>query len=179
MRNAEIIAADTEGVPSLAYEMLGVFLLCFLASVVLLSSRCDERRNLMNFKLHFSERIKKEDAGRPNDIAFDGRCVTSATNHVPDDHDSHSTLTAESTMKVGSDFGSEYTMSMFVAIFSFFLLMPLKLARRILALTWSIAFSKGALLFVCHMVGWIYLSWVAQYKSSVVQRYVRDHLSGS
>ena len=97
LRNAEIIAADTEGFPSPAYEMLGVFLLCFLASVVLLSSRCDERRNLNNCKPHFSARIKKEDAGRPNDIAFDGRYVTSATNHVPDDHDSHSTLTAEST----------------------------------------------------------------------------------
>lgn len=170
LRNAEIIAADTGGVPSLAYEMLGVFLLCFLASVMLLSSRSDGRRNLNNCKPHFSERIKREDVGRPNDIAFEGRRVTSAAIHVEDDHDSRSTLTAESTMKVGSDFGSEYSMSTFVAMFSCLLLMPLKLAREILALTWSIIFSKGALLFVFHMVGWIYLSWVAQYKSSVIQR---------
>ncbi|KAL3811172.1 hypothetical protein ACHAXA_002736 [Cyclostephanos tholiformis] len=170
LRNAEIIAADTGGVPSLTYEMLGVFLLCFFASVVLLPSRGDERRNLNTGKIHSFERIKEEGARRPNDIAFDGRRVTSATNHVTDDHDSQSTLTVESTMKVGSDFGSENTMSTFVAIFSFLLLMPLRLTRGVLVLTWSIAFSKGALLFVLHIVGWIYLSWVAQYKSSVVQR---------
>jgi len=37
IQNYNIIIADTAGVPSIAVEMLGVFLLCFLASLYILS----------------------------------------------------------------------------------------------------------------------------------------------
>ena len=171
--NADVVTADTVGVSSLAYEMLGVFLLCYLTSVVLLSSRDDRKRELNTGKFH-SLGIKEEaGVGRPNDIAFDGRRGTLADNHVTDDHDSQSTLTVESTMRVGPELSAGHndrTLSARSSNLFFLLLMPLRLGRGIFASSWSIAFSKGALLFVFHIVGWIYLSRVAQYKSSVIQR---------
>ena len=172
--NADVIAADTVGVSSLAFEMLGVFLLCYLASVVLLSSRDDRKRILNTGKFHSPGIKEEEGVGRPNDIAFDGRRGTLAGNHVTDDHDSQSTLTIESTIRVGPEVctghDNDRTMSALFANLFFLLFMPLRLGRGILALSWSIAFSKGALLFVFHIVGWIFLSRVAQYKSSVIQR---------
>jgi hypothetical protein len=171
--NADVVTADTVGVSSLAYEMLVVFLLCYLTSVVLLSSRDDRKRDLNTGKFHSPGIKDEEGVGRPNDIAFDGRRGTLADNHVTDDHDSQSTLTVESTMRVGPELSAGHndrTLSARSSNLFFLLLMPLRLGRGIFALSWSIALSKGAILFVFHIVGWIYLSRVAQYKSSVIQR---------
>lgn len=166
LRNAEIIAADTGGVSSLAYEMLGVFLLCLLASLVLLSSKENDTDSLNTSKLLSSKRSNDDGVGRPKNITFDSRCENVANNHASDDHDSHSTLTVDSTVQAGPDIGTKNCVS---AYFHFLLLLPVRLVRAFI-LSWNIVFSKGAVLFVIHIVGWIYLSWVAQYKSSVIQR---------
>jgi hypothetical protein len=161
LRSIEIMAADTGGVSSLTYEMLGVFLLCFLASFVLLSSKTNDTGSLNTSKLLSPRVIKDNGILRLKNITFYTREI-GPNNH---DHDSHSTLTVESTMQVGPDVGSERIMS----VSSLFLL-PMRLIQAILVFLWNLAFSKRALLFILHMLGWIYLSRVAQYKSSVIQR---------
>jgi hypothetical protein len=152
LRSMEIMAADTCGVSSLTYEMLGVFLLCFLASFLLLSSKTNDTGSLNTSKLLSPRVIEDNGIMRLKNITYH-------------DHDSHSTLTVESTMQVGPDVGSERIVFMSSVFW-----LPMRLIRAILVFLWNLALSKRALLFILHMLGWIYLSRVAQYKSSVIQR---------
>jgi hypothetical protein len=161
LRSMEIMAADTGGVSSLTYEMLGVFLLCFLASFLLLSSKTNDTGSLNTSKLLSPRVIKDNGIMRLKNITFYSRKI-GPNNH---DHDSHSTLTVESTMQVGPDVGSERIVFMSSVFW-----LPMRLIRAILVFLWNLALSKRALLFILHMLGWIYLSRVAQYKSSVIQR---------
>ena len=161
LRSMEIMVADTGGVSSLTYEMLGVFLLCFLASFLLLSSKTNDTGSLNTSKLLSPRVIKDNGIMRLKNITFYSRRI-GPNNH---DHDSHSTLTVESTMQVGPDVGSERILFMSSVFW-----LPMRLIRAILVFLWNLALSKRALLFILHMLGWIYLSRVAQYKSSVIQR---------
>jgi hypothetical protein len=75
LRCMEIMAADTGGVLSLTYEMIGVFLLCFLASVVLLSSKANDTGSINTSKLLSPRRIKDDGMMRLKNITVYGRKI--------------------------------------------------------------------------------------------------------
>ena len=160
-QNADIIVSDTVGVPSLALEMLGVFLLCFVASVFVLRSKNSVR----------SSEIEASAGGNMQcTISFGNQCE-SATSHRAADDDSHTTLTAESTMKgPDCDIGKAKSMHLSVTIFVYIFLVPLKLAQSIITLAWDVFYRKEAALLVLYLLGWIFLSRSEQYKSSIIQR---------
>jgi hypothetical protein len=160
-QNADIIVSDTVGVPSLALEMLGVFLLCFVASIFVLRSKNSVR----------SSGIEASAGGNMQcTISFGNQCE-SATSHRAAEDDSHTTLTAESTMKgPGCDIGNAKSMHLSVATFVYIFLVPLKLAQSIITLVWGVFYRKEAALLVLYLLGWIFLSRSEQYKSSLIQR---------
>jgi len=181
VQNTDILIAETAGVPSLAPEMLGVFLMCFLASIFVLSSKknkgCLPDGQITPIEIIDVCSLREED-GRPIEISFqDIMHTTSPKDNAIEGHDSQSTLTVESTMKTGPpcvegcvDFSLTSLAKRVTEPFLFFILMPTKLARVILVRSLNIALSKEALLLVVYTIGWIFLSRVSQYKSSVIQR---------
>jgi hypothetical protein len=93
--------------------------------------------------------------------------------HQADDHDTHSTITEHSTMKVEPDDGQRVgpaSTSLVTGPFIFLLFMPLQLARTVLGWSFSIVLSKKTLLLFFYMVGWVFLSQVSQYRNSLIQR---------
>lgn len=173
-QNVDQIVADTAGVHSIAMEMLGVLILCFILSVFLLRSKNPSKKEELG-QLHRQSRPSKQikanvSGGEQYTISFGNRCKTE-TNHQLADDDSHTTLTAESTMR-GHDLDSghaEPTTAGATAIF-YVLLIPLKLVRSIVTIIWSAFFRKEAALLVFYLLGWVFLSRSAQYKASVIQR---------
>ena len=161
--NSDLIVAETAGVPSLAPEMLGVFLMCFLASILLLSSK-EKKVKLPTDK----------SPQRPEDIAFYGTPQTTRRVHVIEDDDTHSTLTNQSTMRNSPDgmrrHPSANILQQVAHPFIFLLFLPLKLVRVIWVISWKVAFSKKTALLCIYLLGWTFLSRVSQYKSSVIQR---------
>ncbi len=160
-RGADLIVSDTVGVPSLAMEMIGVFLLCFVASVFVLRSKNSIR----------SSGIEAGAGGDMQCTISIGNPCESATSHRVAEDDSHTTLTVESTMR-GPDYdnGKARSMHLGVATFVYILFVPLKLAQSILILAWGVFYRKEAALLVFYLLGWIFLSRSAQSKSSIIQR---------
>mmetsp|Transcript_10908 Transcript_10908/g.26895 ORF Transcript_10908/g.26895 Transcript_10908/m.26895 type:complete len:1052 (+) Transcript_10908:143-3298(+) len=175
IHNIDIIIAQTEGVPSLAAETLGVLLLCFLISILLLSPKKSVACPTSPTKTTKEGSQYGED-DRPTNIFFRGdQYKSSAANHH--DHDSHSTITAESTVKTGPHClvgGAGHTSASLARgvaeTFLSFLMSPLKLAHFVFVRFLKLVLSKEAFLLVFFMLGWIFLSRVSQYKSSVIQR---------
>ncbi|KAL7553507.1 hypothetical protein ACHAWF_016813 [Thalassiosira exigua] len=159
VRNAGVVTAETAGVQSLAPEMLGVFLLCFAASVLLMSSK--KGKGYVPRSQMAQPETKRGDAPgveqRPEDVVLHG-IKHKTSNH---DNDSHSTLTAESTMKIGPngirDQPLKASLANRVAVsFLSLVLIPLKLARLLMLF--------GKEIFLC---GWFFLSEVSQYKAPI------------
>ncbi|KAL7553509.1 hypothetical protein ACHAWF_016815 [Thalassiosira exigua] len=167
VRNAGVVTVETAGVQSLAPEMLGVFLLCFVASVLLLSSK-KGKGGVPRSQMEQLETKRGDAPGveqRPEDVVLHG-VKHETSNH---DNDSHSTLTAESTMKIGPncirDQPLKASLAKRVAVsFLSLVLIPLKLARLLML------FGKESALLVIFMCGWFFLSQVSQYKVLVIQR---------
>lgn len=161
IQNYNIIIADTAGVPSIAVEMLGVFLLCFLASLYILSPLK-------------TKKPAHNTAQRPRSIIFHNNRTNNAE-VVPlhNDNDDHSSITNGSTMKnapSGLDGEVDPLSPSLVKVIYLCTVMPLKLIRFILLTIWNIIFNKKTLLLVFHLCGWLFLSRVSQYKASVIQR---------
>lgn len=172
-QNADLIVSDTVGVPSLAMEILGVFLLCFVASVVLLRPKnsVQTEKSGPHNKSSPSSRFEADDVGGMQCTVMFGNHNESATNNHFAEDDSHTTLTAESTTR-GHDFDHASSESMFTAAVKIFnlLLMPLKLSRSMISIAWGVFFRNESSLLVFYLLGWIFLSRSSQYKSSVIQR---------
>ena len=170
--NADILD-ETEGVPSLAPEMLGVFLVCYLLSVYILSPTTKKKGSLPITSY-------KEDKKRPvREISFlDNRHKTVMRHNSievvlqkENDQDSHtSTITLGSTKKHGLDSqnveqSQPSPPNLLTKTYPIYLVivLPFKLA-------WSIISSKKTLLLVFYFIGWAFLCRVHQYKASVIQR---------
>ena len=171
MENADILD-ETEGVPSLAPEMLGVFLICYLLSVYILSPTTKKKGSVPITSC-------KEDKERPLEIIsfLDRRHKTVMRQNSievvlqkENDQDSHtSTITLGSTKKHGLDSqnveksqpSSPGLLMMTYPIYA--IVLPFKIV-------WSIVLSKKTLLLVFYFLGWAFLCRVSQYKASVIQR---------
>ena len=151
-QNKAIISAEIAGVPSLAPDLLGIFLLCFLASVLILSPKKEKIESIETIV----DGSPREEGVKPKDIKITKNA---------DDHDCHSTLTVESTARDGAR-GRPSLAERAIGL----LFLPLRLVRSILLWSWRIIISKRTLLLVIHLLGWVFLSRTAQYKSSVIQR---------
>lgn len=166
IQNYNIIIADTAGVPSIAVEMLRVFLLCFLASLYILSPLK-------------TKKPAHNTAQRPRSIIFHNNKTNNAE-VVPlhNDNDDHSSITNGSTMKnaptgldgVQVDPLSPSLVKRLLHFIYLCMVMTFKLARFILITIWNLIFNKKTLLLVFHLCGWLFLSRVSQYKASVIQR---------
>lgn len=166
VENTDIIVAETAGVPSLAPEMLGVFLLCFLASIFVLSPKSnktvqtdDENDNKEGLEISF-----------PGHKAFVRHNSIEVALQYDHDNDSHSTITLGSTNRAGPDPLPPSLIKRVLRALFFVVVLPLRLIRVILVLTWRIVTSKKTLLSLVYIFGWLFLSRVSQYKSSVIQR---------
>ena len=165
--NTDIIVAETAGVPSLAPEMLGVFLLCFLASIFVLSPKTnktvqqtdDDNDNKEGLEISF-----------PVHKAFVRHNSIEVALQYDHDNDSHSTITLGSTNRAGPDPLPPSLIKRVLRALFFVVVLPLRLIRVILVLTWRIVTSKKTLLLLVYISGWLFLSRVSQYKSSVIQR---------
>ena len=167
--NADILD-ETEGVPSLAPEMLGVFLVCYLLSVYILSPTTKKKGSLPITSY-------KEDKKRPvREISFIDKPVMRHNSievvlQKENDQDSHtSTITLGSTKKHGLDSqnveqSQPSPPNLLTKTYPIYLVivLPFKLA-------WSIISSKKTLLLVFYFIGWAFLCRVHQYKASVIQR---------
>ena len=168
VENTDIIVAETAGVPSLAPEMLGVFLLCFLASIFVLSPKTnktvhqqtdDDNDNKEGLEISF-----------PVHKAFVRHNSIEVALQYDHDNDSHSTITLGSTNRAGPDPLPPSLIKRVLRALLFVVVLPLRLIRVILVLTWRIVTSKKTLLWLVYISGWLFLSRVSQYKSSVIQR---------
>ena len=166
VENTDIIVAETAGVPSLAPEMLGVFLLCFLASIFVLSPKSnktvqtdDENDNKEGLEISF-----------PGHKAFVRHNSIEVALQYDHDNESHSTITLGSTNRAGPDPLPPSLIKRVLRALFFVVVLPLRLIRVIVVLTWRIVTSKKTLLSLVYIFGWLFLSRVSQYKSSVIQR---------
>jgi len=172
IQNYNIINTDTAGVPSIAVEMLGVFLFCFLASIYILSPSKTKKPTLRPNPL-----VNEE---RPRSIIFhNNRTNNAEVAPLHNDNDDHSSITNGSTMKnAPSGLDDEQVdpllspslVKRLLHVIYLCTVMPLKLIRFILITIWNIIFNKKTLLLVFHLCGWLFLSRVSQYKASVIQR---------
>jgi len=167
IQNYNIINTDTAGVPSIAVELLGVFLFCFLVSLYILSPSKTKKPTLRPNPL-----VNEE---RPRSIIFhNNRTNNAEVAPLHNDNDDHSSITNGSTMKnapTGLDGVQVDPISpSLVKVIYLCTVMPLKLIRFILLTIWNIIFNKKTLLLVFHLCGWLFLSRVSQYKASVIQR---------
>ena len=168
IKNYNIIIADTAGVPSIAVELLGVFLICFLASLYILSPPLKTKKPAHNT------------AQRPRSIIFhNNRTDNAEVVPLHNDNDDHSSITNGSTMKNAPtgldgeqqvDTLSPSLVKRLLHVIYLCIVMPFKLARFILITIWNLIFNKKTLLLVFHLCGWLFLSRVSQYKASVIQR---------
>ena len=164
MENADILD-ETEGVPSLAPEMLGVFLVCYLLSVYILSPTTKKKGSLPITSY-------KEDKKRPvREISVMRQNSIEVVLQKENDQDSHtSTITLGSTKKNGLDSqnveqSQPSPPNLLTKTYPSYLVivLPFKLA-------WGIISSKKTLLLVFYFIGWAFLCRVHQYKASVIQR---------
>lgn len=163
--NTETVIADTVGVPSLAPEMLGVFLICFMASILLLShpegkpKAIGSNPSSPNYKPRDMHVTFHHNEGK-----------LSNENEGGNENDSQSTLTAESTMRLGLDWATRQSVSNVTSTVFFLVSLPFKLFRLIMVILFKIIFSSKTALLGIHLFCWFFLSRVSQYKSSVIQR---------
>ena len=172
IQNYNIIIADTGGVQPITVEMLGVFLLCFLVSLYILSPSKTKKPTLRPNPL-----VNEE---RPRSIIFhNNRTNNAEVAPLHNDNDDHSSITNGSTMKnAPSGLDDEQVdpllspslVKRLLHVIYLCTVMPLKLIRFILITIWNIIFNKKTLLLVFHLCGWLFLSRVSQYKASVIQR---------
>lgn len=172
MDNAEFVMQETAGVQSISPELLGVLLICYLFSIFILPKRNVNKQNqgdptLIPVDIHASEINRTE----------------KNTRHERNDGDSHSSLTVDSTMEIDPDIHDhEHMSSKTVPVsfmrrsfdsFLFLALMPFRLSRFVLALSWKVVFSRQALLLLVYLFGWLFLSRLSRHRSLTIQRSAR------
>jgi hypothetical protein len=137
----EDIMADTVGVGSLAPELLGVFVACYLASLVLLyrHRRRDSNGSEKDKPLHIS--IEKQ-------APFE-----SLTHDTHNDIDSHTTLTADWTLKAEKRATVKNLFSFLKHLTTrllFVILLPMKLFTLTVGWAWNVAVDRKTVLLILY-----------------------------
>mmetsp|Transcript_11803 Transcript_11803/g.23743 ORF Transcript_11803/g.23743 Transcript_11803/m.23743 type:complete len:1058 (+) Transcript_11803:85-3258(+) len=169
MNNVDDIMADTLGVGSLAPELIGVFVVCYLGSLILLSRQRSKDNRLVEHgkppekPSHIS--VPKEQIRAPHEPF---------THDTHNDTDSHTTLTADWTTKVETrQIRSSFVKRIAKGIF-FVVLSPMKLFVLAAGWFWSLVFNRKSILLLLYSVGFLFLSRSSQYKAAVIKRYAED-----
>mmetsp|Transcript_11802 Transcript_11802/g.23737 ORF Transcript_11802/g.23737 Transcript_11802/m.23737 type:complete len:1031 (+) Transcript_11802:85-3177(+) len=165
MNNVDDIMADTLGVGSLAPELIGVFVVCYLGSLILLSRQRSKDNRLVEHgkppekPSHIS--VPKEQIRAPHEPF---------THDTHNDTDSHTTLTADWTTKVETrQIRSSFVKRIAKGIF-FVVLSPMKLFVLAAGWFWSLVFNRKSILLLLYSVGFLFLSRSSQYKAAVIKR---------
>mmetsp|Transcript_1598 Transcript_1598/g.2866 ORF Transcript_1598/g.2866 Transcript_1598/m.2866 type:complete len:1066 (+) Transcript_1598:85-3282(+) len=165
MNNVDDIMADTLGVGSLAPELIGVFVVCYLGSLILLSRQRSKDNRLVEHgkppekPSHIS--VPKEQIRAPHEPF---------THDTHNDTDSHTTLTADWTTKVETrQITSSFVKRIAKGIF-FVVLSPMKLFVLAAGWFWSLVFNRKSILLLLYSVGFLFLSRSSQYKAAVIKR---------
>lgn len=142
--HVEDIMADTVGVGSLAPELLGVFVACYLASLVLLYHRHRRRDSIENG----SEKDK------PLHISIEKQApYESLTHDTHNDTDSHTTLTADWTLKAEKRATVQKIFSFLKHLTTrllFVILLPMKLFTLTLGWAWNVAVDRKTVLLILY-----------------------------
>jgi hypothetical protein len=166
---------DTEGIPSLAPELFMLLLICFLASMLLLSSKArrgerDQPRNVPIKTIHllshhsrpssFSETLSFPDESSSADSPL-GRSVVEkrgySTNAAKSRWRSLSSRLAACILLVGTWFLK-------------LVCIPIWLLRRSLWIIYSIIFNRITALLAIYAFSWLYLSRASQFKALSIER---------
>eukprot|EP00984_Skeletonema_dohrnii_P018714 scaffold8790_cov126-Skeletonema_dohrnii-CCMP3373.AAC.7 len=165
MNNVDDIMADTLGVGSLAPELIGVFVVCYISSLILLSRQRSKDNRLVEHgkppekPSHIS--VPKEQVRAPHEPF---------THDTHNDTDSHTTLTVDWTTKVETrQMRSSYVKRIAKGIF-FVVLSPMKLFVLAAGWVWSLVFNRKSILLLLYSVGFLFLSRSSQYKAAVIKR---------
>lgn len=141
--HVEDIMADTVGVGSLAPELLGVFVACYLASLVLLYRH--RRRDSID---NGSEKDK------PLHISIEKQApYESLTHDTHNDTDSHTTLTADWTLKAEKRVTVQNLFSFLKHLTTrllFVILLPMKLFTLTLGWAWNVAVDRKTVLLILY-----------------------------
>jgi len=145
MNNVDDIMADTLGVGSLAPELIGVFVVCYLGSLILLSRQRSKDNRLVEHgkppekPSHIS--VPKEQIRAPHEPF---------THDTHNDTDSHTTLTADWTTKVETrQIRSSFVKRIAKGIF-FVVLSPMKLFVLAAGWFWSLVFNRKSILLLLY-----------------------------
>ena len=154
--NTEHIMQDTAGVSSNAPQLLFVFIILYLASVVLLTEKKKGDGAIRTEKAIMVEHNKTK-------LVPDGI--------IADEGDTHSTLTIDSTMKRGLDIHSISVMTGRAVHFAVWTAMlPMKLFYMIAVQAYRITFGKKAILLAVHLLGWFFVCQMSQNRAIVVEK---------
>ena len=139
MNNVDDIMADTLGVGSLAPELLGVFVVCYFASLMLLRGNRSKEERGFEKPSHIS--VPKERLCGPHE---------SVTHDTHNDTDSHTTITADWTMKmekqrIRSSFLKRITRGIFFVVLS-----PMRLFILAACWVWSLLFNRKSILLLLY-----------------------------
>lgn len=141
LNNVDDIMADTLGVGSLAPELLGVFVACYLGSLLLLrrnAGRPGEVEKPPQKPSHIS--IPKEHSHAPH---------ATITHDTLNDTDSHTTLTDWTTKHATGK--SRFTFLKRITSNAFFVvLLPMKLFSLVVGWVWFLAFNRKSILLVLY-----------------------------
>ena len=145
MNNVDDIMADTLGVGSLAPELIGVFVVCYLSSLILLRRQRSKDNRLVEHgkppekPSHIS--VPKEQVRAPHEPF---------THDTHNDTDSHTTLTVDWTTKVETrQMRSSYVKRIAKGIF-FVVLSPMKLFVLAAGWVWSLVFNRKSILLLLY-----------------------------
>lgn len=142
LNNVDDIMADTLGVGSLAPELLGVLVTCYLGSLILLrrnAYRSGEDKQPPQKPSHIS--VLKEHDHAPN---------ATFTHDTLNDTDSHTTLTADWTTKHATRQSRFTFLKRTTSNFFFVLLLPMKLLVLSVGWVWSLVFNQKSILLVLY-----------------------------
>ena len=142
--HVEDIMADTVGVGSLAPELLGVFVACYLASLVLLY-RHRGRDSISN---------NESEKDKPLHISIEKQApYESLTHDTHNDTDSHTTLTADWTLKAEKRATVQNLFSFLKHLTTrllFVILLPMKSFILTVGWAWNVAVDRKTVLLILY-----------------------------
>lgn len=179
------VSADTEGVPSLAAELLGVMFLSYLAALVTLSSTRKERTRTARRKehkyrwngvLHLRKHSNAKggasnstplaigrDAEFDHDSASDQESLPTLTKHTQ-------RISIPEKIRVERSGKASSRVVVFGRILKGAAFMPWKLVRVLVRRILRFIFSRSAALLVLYGIGWLYLCRVSQLRAMTIHR---------
>lgn len=141
MNSLDDIMADTLGVGSLAPELIGVFVVCYFGSLILLRGNRskEELGKPLEKPSHIS--VPKERLCGPHE---------SVTHDTHNDTDSHTTITADWTTKMEKHRIHSYFLRHIAKGIFFVVLSPMKLFILAACWVWSLLFNRKSILLLLY-----------------------------